>query len=358
MEYSRKGRFSGRRVRSLTRLLKRTANRKLTRGREAIDAFKTINELKSEVALLTSYSTDVIYRLRYETMKYDYISPSVTKLLGYSSEEMQKLNIRNLIVETKIVSEGMKTVESFDRFESTRKKGEVSKWQADYLMKTKDGRKIWVSDISYPWFDDTGAIIGSVGSLRDIGERIDAENKVKEELKRIANTDPLTGISNRRVFFEKVEDEIKRIKRGRGEFCVLLIDIDHFKKVNDSYGHDIGDFILIETTKVIGQCLREIDVPARLGGEEFGVFLPETNSTGALQVAERIRSTIAKHIFASDPKQNRPIGCTVSIGVAVARFDDDTLDATKLYKSADTRLYVAKNSGRNQVCAAMATPVH
>lgn len=343
-------RITGRRVRSLRRLLKTKTLRKLSIGKNAIDALKTINELKAEVALLTSYSTDVIYRLRYDTMKYDYISPSVTKLLGYSSDEMKRLNIRALITETKIINDGMKTVDdSYVKLESERKKGEVSKWQADYLMKTKDGRRIWVSDISYPWFDETGAIVGSVGSLRDISDRIEAENHVKEELKRIANTDPLTAIANRRVFFEKVEDEIKRVKRGRGEFSMLLIDIDHFKKVNDTYGHDVGDFILIETTKVIRECLREIDIPARLGGEEFGIFLPETNAQGAYHVAERVRAAVAKHSFMADAKQTRPIGVTVSIGVSAFRFDDD-MDATKMYKQADTRLYVAKNSGRNQVC--------
>lgn len=364
-EHSRSRTFSGRRVRTLSRLLRQRTARKLNKGRVALDAFKTINELKAEVALLTSYSTDVIYRLRYDGMKYDYISPSITKLLGYSCEEMQRINIRALIVETKIVNDGMKTVDSFASLEDTRKKGEVSKWQADYLMKTKDGRRIWVSDISYPWFDDKGAIIGSVGSLRDISDRISAENKVKEELKRIANTDPLTGIANRRVFFEKSEDELKRIKRGRGEFSMLLLDIDHFKKINDSYGHDVGDFVLIEVTKVIKACLREIDVPARLGGEEFGVFLPETNAQGAFHVAERVRSAIAKHTFMADAKQNRPIGCTVSIGITTARFDEDA-DATRMYKMADTRLYIAKNSGRNQVCGATpamqqhmaSTPVH
>lgn len=350
MNQSSTRRFPGRRVRSLSRFLRQKTKRKLSLGRNAIDALKTINELKAEVALLTSYSTDVIYRLRYDGMKYDYISPSVAKLLGYSPEDMEKLNIRNLIVETKIVNDGMKKVDSFDKLESSRKKGEVSKWQADYLIKTKDGRKIWVSDISYPWFDETGSIIGSVGSLRDISDRIEAENKVKEELKRIANTDPLTGIANRRVFFEKMEEEIKRIKRGRGEFSMLLLDIDHFKKVNDTYGHDVGDYILIEVTKVIAEALREVDIPARLGGEEFGIFLPETGTQGALHVAERVRSAIAKHTFMADAKQNRPIGCTVSIGISTVRFDDET-DATKIYKAADTRLYIAKNSGRNQVCA-------
>jgi diguanylate cyclase (GGDEF)-like protein len=240
----------------------------------------------------------------------------------------------------------MKRVNDFSSLEERREQGEVNKWQADYLVQTKDGRQIWISDISYPWFDRRGNVIGSVGSLRDISDRIHAEEQVKAELTRLANTDPLTGAANRRVFFERAEDEIKRNRRSRRSLSVLLIDIDHFKKINDSYGHDFGDHVIRETTKVIQTCLRETDLLARLGGEEFGVLLPDTPADGAFWVAERIRTAIAKHDFARDPKS--PIGCTVSIGVADA-IQDEAEDATRIYKIADTRLYIAKNMGRNQV---------
>lgn len=307
----------------------------------------TLDELKSEVELLSSFSTDVIYRLRYDTMKYDYISPSVTKLLGYNPAELMDMSVRTLIQETRIVSDGMKTVESYETLEENRRRGDVSKWQADYLMRTKDGRKVWVSDISYPWFDKKGAIIGSVGSLRDITERVEAESRVKEELINTANTDPLTGLVNRRVFFTRMEEELRRVKRSHTDISVLLIDIDHFKTVNDSYGHDAGDQVLTEITTLIQACLRETDTAARLGGEEFGCLLPETPASGAYWVAERIRTSIAKHSFMVS-NGTQPVGCTVSIGIAGARFDEDT-DAQSLYKVADTRLYIAKHTGRNQV---------
>src|SRR5262249_42138215 len=132
-------------------------------------------ELKQELAMLTSYSTDTIYRLRYDTMQYDYISPSVERLLGFTQDEIKGMNIPSLILETRIVANRLKPVDSFDTLEAARRQGNVNKWQADYLMRAKDGRKIWVSDISYPWFDSAGAIIGSVGSLRDITERVEAE---------------------------------------------------------------------------------------------------------------------------------------------------------------------------------------
>jgi diguanylate cyclase (GGDEF)-like protein/PAS domain S-box-containing protein len=334
-----------REMKVLGRFFGMKAKNKLASGKQLIGYVSRINELKSEIELLTSYSTDVIYRLRYDGMRYDYISPSVIRLLGYTTEEMKQLNFRSLIRETRIVSEGMRKVQSFNQLEESRQRGDVNKWQADYLMKTKDGRLIWVSDISYPWFDQNGNIIGSVGSLRDISDRIHAEEKAKEELTRMANTDSLTGISNRRAFFERLDSELKRIKRNGSTLSILIIDIDHFKKVNDKFGHDMGDHVIRQVARIIRECLRETDLAARLGGEEFGVFLPDTPTEGAFWVAERIRSCIAKEDFGN---ANMPVGVTVSIGVGDTAHVTD-VDSTHLYKLADTRLYIAKNTGRNQV---------
>ena len=316
-------------------------------GKYLIPFHARLRKLRDEIKMLTSYSSDTIYRLRYETMQYDYISPVIEQLLGYTEEEIERMNFRSLILDTKVINEGMRSVHSFDALEKKRLRGRKNKWQADYLMKTKAGKKIWVSDISYPWFDKQGNVVGSVGCLRDITDRVEAEDVVKEELIRLAHTDQLTELANRRAFFEKMEDELKRINRTNSEFSILLIDIDHFKKVNDSYGHDIGDAVLVEVGRIIRSCLRETDLPARVGGEEFGVFLPDTPSQGAFYVAERICMRIAKHIFCAN--QNvPPLGCTVSIGLASSAMIEGR-DAAKLYKLADTRLYIAKHTGRNQV---------
>jgi len=333
---------------AFTRMLKKRATRRVISGSQALSHLATLRELKAEIELLTSYSTDTIYRLRYDTMTYDYISPSITRLLGYQPEEFRQMNIRNLILETRIITDGMKLVESFKNLEESRRKGEVAKWQADYLMRTKDGRKVWISDISYPWFDKRGAIVGSVGSLRDITERVEAEARVREELTRLAHTDVLTGLTNRKVFFSKLEEELRRLKRSKQEFSILLIDIDHFKKVNDLFGHEVGDRVLEAVADIIRSCLRETDTGSRLGGEEFGIILPETPAEGAYWVAERIRSSVAKFTHMTGTNKNIPVGCTVSIGVAGARSGDSG-DATQLYKAADQRLYIAKNLGRNQV---------
>lgn len=342
-------------MRVMRRYIRQKTRRKLSSGRAIWQFVAGHNALKSEVELLTSYSTDVIYRLRYDIMAYDYISPSVNRLLGYTAEEMKGMNFRSLILETRIVTDGMRTVQSFDQLEQDRLSGDVHKWQADYRVKTKDGRQIWVSDISYPWFDKKGNIVGSVGSLRDISERIEAEERVKAELARLANTDPLTGTANRRAFFGRMDEEIKRMRRNEANLSILLIDIDYFKKINDTYGHDFGDQVIIEVAKIMQSCLRETDLLARLGGEEYGIFLPDTPPEGAYWVAERIRTKIAQHNFS--PKDTSPIGCTVSIGIADG-ISDEAVDSTQLYKTADTRLYIAKNTGRNQVSMDEIIAVH
>jgi PAS domain S-box-containing protein len=188
-----------------------------------------IDELQREIELLTAHFTDTIYRLKYATMEYDYISPSVQNLLGYTREEIRQRGFRSLIGETRIISEGMKKVVSYDDYEQRRKKGEVSKWQADYLMRAKDGHEIWISDISLPWFDDNHHTIGSIGILRDITERVAAENSVREELARLATIDPLTSLRNRRYFFDSLANELKRLERSKGNLAMLLLDVDHFK---------------------------------------------------------------------------------------------------------------------------------
>lgn len=319
----------------------------ISQAKECLPVLKTLNKMSQEIELLTSYSSDTVYRLRYNSMTYDYISPAVVKLMGFTPEEMSKMNFRSLIIETRVIKDSIKKVSSFDDMEKARKNGEVGRWQADYLIRTKDGRKIWVTDISYPWFDNDGNIIGSVGSLRDISSRIEAEEKMHEEIVKFAHTDSLTGLANRSIFFDNIERELKRIKRSNSHFAILLIDVDHFKKVNEEYGHEAGDRILSEITKVITSCLRETDLAARIGGEEFGVFLPDTSEEGGYWVAERICLEVAKHNFFTKDSV-MPVSCTVSVGVASTEGNRE-VSSVDLYKKADTRLYIAKHTGRNQV---------
>ena len=306
-----------------------------------------IEALKSEIALLTSYSTDTIYRLRYDTMAYDYVSPSVEKLLGYTQDEISAMNIRSLILETRIVGNQLRPLVSFDALEMERKEGSVNKWQADYLMQTKDKGKIWVSDISYPWIDERGVIIGSVGSLRDITERVEAETLAKEEIARMANTDILTGLCSRALFFVRLEDELKRIKRSHEALSVLLIDLDYFKNINNNYGQDVGDRVLKAVASIITLSMRETDTAGRVDGGQFAVVLPDTPASGAYWVAERIRSSVTKETLHIGD-DNELFGITVSVGIGSTRYEQ-ALDANALFKIADQQLFIAKQTGRNQV---------
>ena len=173
-----------------------------------------------------------------------------------------------------------------------------------------------------------------------LGEQVALVN----ELERLANTDSLTGIWNRRYLFIVAEREITRSKRYNIAFSVLLIDIDHFKRINDTYGHDIGDEVIIFMTKVVLENLRKVDCFGRLGGEEFLVLLPETDLNEAKIVAERIRTNIEnKYINTHDQK----ISITVSIGVSCYGLEDQVIDS--IIQRADQGLYQAKNQGRNRV---------
>jgi len=168
-----------------------------------------------------------------------------------------------------------------------------------------------------------------------------------KRLQRMSITDALTGVANRRHFIERYRLEFYRSQRKEYPISVLMIDIDHFKKVNDTYGHLVGDEVLVSVAQTIVGQLREIDFVARFGGEEFVVFLPETSKDAAMKVAERVRGAIEKTEFrAYDEK----LHASVSIGVAM--FPEDGDDKDVLLERADAALYKAKGQGRNRVVAA------
>ncbi|MBK1990040.1 diguanylate cyclase [Sphaerospermopsis aphanizomenoides BCCUSP55] len=165
-----------------------------------------------------------------------------------------------------------------------------------------------------------------------------------KKLEKLANTDPLTEVWNRRYLITVAEQEIKRSQRYNLPFSVLLIDIDYFKKINDNYGHSIGDEIIIFMTKTVIAHLRTVDCFGRFGGEEFVALLPETDIQKAIIVAERIRVNIENQYI---DVENKKVSITVSIGVSSYNLGDETIDT--IIQRADQALYQAKNQGRNRV---------
>jgi len=165
-----------------------------------------------------------------------------------------------------------------------------------------------------------------------------------QEVKSLALTDPLTGLQNRRSLFDVGRIEFARSQRMNRPFCCLMLDLDHFKKFNDQYGHLIGDLVLQEFARRAKSSVREVDLIGRYGGEELVIFLPETDLATAMQVAERLRKSVEKTpIQISDQE----LHLTVSIGVS--RRDENTLEVETLIARADQALYIAKHRGRNQV---------
>ena len=169
----------------------------------------------------------------------------------------------------------------------------------------------------------------------------------KMELRLLAGTDPLTGAFNRRRFMAALEQEWSRVKRYRRALAVLLLDIDHFKKVNDTWGHGVGDEALRRLAEACHASLRSHDIFARIGGEEFGVLLPEVSELHAVAVAERLRQRLADLEIAAD---GQIIRITVSVGIAhVDGAEGDVPPAAKLIEAADDALYEAKSEGRNRI---------
>lgn len=164
-------------------------------------------------------------------------------------------------------------------------------------------------------------------------------------VEKLAITDSLTGLNVRRYFYERFEEELQRSKRYKFEFAFIMVDIDDFKKCNDTYGHMVGDVVLKEIARIIKESVREIDIVGRYGGEEFSIVLPETNPSSALAVAERLRKNIEDGVFkAYDEK----LKLTISAGIAI--YPGDASDINSIIDKADEALYKAKKLGKNVVC--------
>ncbi len=208
-------------------------------------------------------------------------------------------------------------------------------------VENKSGLKRWLLTSKIPLKDAVGGIIGLVGIGRDITER----KSLETQLLRMAHYDTLTGLPNRTLFFEKANALLAQAKRRDKQCAILFVDLDHFKKVNDTLGHTIGDELLKDTARRLLECVRASDVLARLGGDEFVVFLNNLDEgQGANKLVDRIREKL------NVPRQisGHELFSTASAGIAV--YPSDGYDLEDLLKNADAAMYAAKDLGRNRVC--------
>ena len=211
---------------------------------------------------------------------------------------------------------------------------------AELQISCQDGSRIYVSlNVSAVW-DATGKIVQSRSSWRDITGR----KRLEAQLQQLATTDGLTGVVNRRRFMDVAVDEIKRAIRLSHPLALALLDLDHFKQINDTYGHATGDQALIALTRICQSSIREIDVLARFGGDEFVLLFPETTLAEAHAVMERVRLTVTTQ---SVDVNRKLVALTISVGIAGLASTAMSLDT--LIECADQALYQAKAAGRNRV---------
>lgn len=201
---------------------------------------------------------------------------------------------------------------------------------------------IYLSGSASRLYDSHGNVVGAIETLRNITER----KHMEKEIRKLASTDPLTGTNNRRSFLEQAEAELSRSRRYNHPLTILMIDLDHFKNINDSYGHQSGDLTLQVFTETCLSVLRENDIFGRMGGEEFAALLVETDEKKAFMVAERLRKKLSEVVVSTDAIS---FHFQVSIGAANIRDNDAKIE--DILKRADQALYKAKNLGRNRVVA-------
>jgi diguanylate cyclase (GGDEF)-like protein len=206
----------------------------------------------------------------------------------------------------------------------------------DARMLTSSGSHIHVMlAASSLRFDNKAAVLTSLVEITDRKQR-------EQALTRMTQTDALTGLYNRRGFFERANALLQSARDQAPS--LLLIDADHFKRVNDTHGHAVGDTVLVQLANRMSAALREGDVIGRIGGEEFAVFLPATSLENAYELADRIRLSVSRHALRI---QGLRVPMTLSIGVTVLQPGESTLEAA--LGRADTAMYQAKRNGRNRV---------
>jgi len=214
--------------------------------------------------------------------------------------------------------------------------------EAEAYLHHKNGHRVLVSIHTAPLHDSKRRLIGAVEVFSDDSTRGVFLERI-QELEKLSLVDPLTGLTNRRAAEINLHSRLEEMRRYGWPFGILFMDIDHFKSVNDQFGHDSGDRVLRMVAATLNNCIRSFDMVARWGGEEFMAILSNTDSKQLLLVANRIRALVEKSSFSSD---SHVIQVTVSIGGTLGRpYDDED----SVVRRADRLMYQCKNLGRNQV---------
>lgn len=287
---------------------------------EELRLSSTVFKLADEAMIITNQSNEIVS-----------VNPAFTAITGYAPEEAIGRNPRML-------SAHKQTTEFYQ--EMWRRLTESDAWSGEVLNRKKNG-EIYIEWLSIKRvLDDNGKLTHHVAVFSDITMRKSAENRMRY----LALHDALTDLPNRALLTERLEQAIVAARRDKSGLGLMYFDLDNFKPINDSFGHEMGDLLLKAVADRVLDCVRESDTVARLGGDEFAVLLPKLETAkDAMMVAEKIRNALGEHfLLAGDSFE-----ISASIGVAIYPEHGD--DERTLLRSADTAMYHAKRGGRNQV---------
>lgn len=260
------------------------------------------------------------------------VNPAFTKLTGYSAEEAigQPILLLNSYHQDQAFFQAM-----WDKLNT------IGQWQGEIWSRRKNGDEYlsWLSISTV--YGDQGEVIRRVVMFSDITEKKRAEEIIRHQ----ANIDPLTGLPNRRMFLDRLQQAIDKSQREHQKLALMFLDLDHFKDINDTLGHDMGDRLLKETTQRFNSCIRKTDTLARPGGDEFTLIMGELHDLNSI---ERVAQAILQAM--KTPFLLKGERCYVSVSIGIALYPDDADNLEDLLKKADRAMYAAKKLGRSLFC--------
>jgi diguanylate cyclase (GGDEF)-like protein/PAS domain S-box-containing protein len=314
------------------------ASKKRFFGRKVIsralrESQQALHEHEMNLEFLVNHVPVVVYKAETgQNGRWWYVSPQIEQLLGYTPAEW--LNDPTLWWK-RIHPDDQEQVLADE--EAMTVVGTTSKTDAaQYRMITKEGRIIWVNDDASVIRDENGAPLYWSGVLSDVTDR----KVLEDQLKHQAFHDPLTGLANRALFVDRVKHALERANRESSRVAVLFFDLDDFKSINDSLGHNAGDELLVAMAARLSECLRPGDTFARLGGDEFAIFLENTSMSNATSVAYRLLEALSEPFKMG----SRDVLVHATIGIEFA--EATTTKADELLRNADVAMYVAKSKGK------------
>ncbi|MBI5792471.1 MAG: diguanylate cyclase [Rhodocyclales bacterium] len=309
---------------------------------------KALHESEALFRLLTEDTLDVIWKTD-RNLRITYISPADERLRGYKAEEVVGHPVFDLFTD-----DGVVTVKKILRESqaSTEPAGHVGFRIFQVQHRCKDGRLLWGEVLSKPELNAQGEIVGYHGITREITER----KRLEDQVHQLAFHDPLTDLPNRRLLIDRLSQARAAGKRSGCYGALMFLDLDRFKVLNDTHGHEAGDLLLLEVTGRLKDCVRQVDTVARFGGDEFVVLLAELNTdraesrSHAQSIAEKIRAALAEPYVLAPRKDGKAAAtiehrCSASIGVVMFLGHEASQD--DILKWADAAMYRAKDAGRN-----------